>query len=169
MPKINIIVAFDKFCGIGLNNKLPWKSLKPDMKRFKDLTVGSGNNCVVMGRKTYESLPDFTKPLKGRSNVVLSTTLSKSKDYLVIRDIKDVLKMNQYDEIWIIGGESVYKEAIRKLKIDGIYVTEVLIDCLCDRFFPFELITEDKYEKKVMKECMHNGTGMKFVNYYLKD
>ena len=73
---MNIILACDSKYGIGKNNQLPNWNVKGDLKRFKILTTGDGNNVVIMGRKTYESLPFF--PLKGRHNVVISRTLQSS-------------------------------------------------------------------------------------------
>ena len=52
---VNIIVAYCKNNGIGINNSLPW-SIKSDMKKFKDYTTGNGNNAVIMGKNTYNSI-----------------------------------------------------------------------------------------------------------------
>ena len=69
---MNLIVAYCRNRGIGFQNKLPWK-LSQDMNRFKNLTIGNGNNAVVMGKNTWESLPQKYKPLPKRANIVLST------------------------------------------------------------------------------------------------
>ena len=72
----NIIVAIGYWNrGIGLDNKLLWH-LPPDMKKFKSLTIGNGNNAVLMGRKTMESLPKGYLP--DRDNIVLSNTLNSN-------------------------------------------------------------------------------------------
>ena len=73
---MNLIVAYCRNRGIGFKNKLPWK-LSSDMNRFKNLTIGDGNNAVIMGRNTWESLPQKFKPLPKRSNIVLSTKYDK--------------------------------------------------------------------------------------------
>jgi len=71
--KYNLIVATcdGVNMGIGLNNKIPWY-LPTDLASFKKLTVGQGHNVVVMGRKTYDSLPVSVRPLPKRKNIVLS-------------------------------------------------------------------------------------------------
>ena len=68
---INGIVAMDKNRGIGINNKLPWK-LPEDLKRFQKLTKGNGNNAIIMGKNTWESI----NVLKNRDHLILSTTLN---------------------------------------------------------------------------------------------
>lgn len=71
---VNLIVAYDiNNLGIGKDGQIPWKN-KTDMKWFKDVTIGNGNNAVVMGRKTWESLGK--KPLKDRLNIIVSKSIS---------------------------------------------------------------------------------------------
>ena len=65
-------MAFDINRGIGKNNNLPWK-ISDDLKRFSKLTKGNNNNAIIMGRNTWDSLPN--KPLSQRDNLILSTTL----------------------------------------------------------------------------------------------
>jgi len=78
--KFNIIVAMDNNRGIGLNNKLPW-SFKEDMKYFKNLTKGAGNNAIIMGKNTYLSI---NKALPFRDNIILSSTLQDVSDTIVV-------------------------------------------------------------------------------------
>ena len=68
---INIIVAYCKNNGIGLNNQLPW-NIPEDLKRFSEITKGSGNNAIIMGKNTHESIG---KVLPDRYNIVLSRTI----------------------------------------------------------------------------------------------
>ncbi len=70
---MNLIVGFCKNRGIGLKNALPWH-LKKDLVRFKKLTIGDGDNAVIMGRNTWNSLPKKWKPLPKRTNIVLTRT-----------------------------------------------------------------------------------------------
>lgn len=123
-PKISLIVACDRRGLIGLNGKLPW-NIKEDLWRFKALTLGK---TVVMGRKTWESLP--IKPLPGRQNVIISQSIDSVVDHfhspLVARAASlDVAlacaDMNNEPEVFIIGGERLYREAIAKA--DLIYMT----------------------------------------------
>ena len=69
--KMAMIVAMDEDGFIGRGNRLPWK-LSSDMARFKELTEGGGFNSVIMGRKTWDSLPDAFRPLPERVNIVMS-------------------------------------------------------------------------------------------------
>ena len=69
--KIAMIVAMDESGFIGKDGDLPWR-MSSDLKRFKELTTGDGFNAVVMGRKTWDSLPDPYRPLPERTNIVLS-------------------------------------------------------------------------------------------------
>ena len=98
---------------IGANNQIPWH-LPEDMKRFMTLTQG---HTVLMGRKTYESLPDRFRPLPGRKNVVVSTTaqlsLPKEVDLCLdpvkyLTDFKAGKIPTRTAELWIIGGEKIY-------------------------------------------------------------
>ena len=70
----NIIVAYCNNNGIGKNNTLPW-NIPSDLKKFKNLTIGKGNNCIIMGKKTWLSLNE--KPLPGRDNLILSSSIDK--------------------------------------------------------------------------------------------
>ena len=92
MGNYNIIVAMCDNNGIGYKNSLPWKNSE-DLKRFAKLTKGNGNNAIVMGRKTWESLP--YKPLKGRYNIVISKS---SSNYLGDKMFSDIDKVYEYCE-----------------------------------------------------------------------
>lgn len=160
---INMIVAVDEKGGIGKNNTLPWH-LPDDLKRFAKLTKGNGNNAIIMGRKTYESIG---KPLPSRVNIVMSqtitphtmdddtinitdntsTTNSISKFYVFPSkdDVIEFCKKQNFDMIWVIGGSSIYKEFIND--ITYLYLTEIHSDFKCDTFF-----VED-YKKRFQQQC----------------
>lgn len=137
---MNIIVAVCKNRGIGINGMLPW-SLKEDMRFFKNKTIGNGNNAVIMGRKTCDSIPCV---LPKRKNYVVSSTKSnKYKDggFIVYSDIIQanydiVTNQSRYDDIWVIGGEQLYKWYISNNLIKDVYVTNILEDYTCNSFFP---------------------------------
>lgn len=148
--KINMIVAKTPKNGIGMNGSIPWR-LREDLKRFRTLTTNNDSgkiNAVVMGRKTFESLPNG--PLKGRINCVLTRN---AKDHYINCD--SVYKFDDYEkcihfleimdsvgDIWIIGGASIYEAALKSThKVSRIYTTEVYTDVECDTFFPeFEVL-----------------------------
>lgn len=104
-PNLSIIVAQAENRAIGLNGDIPWH-LSGDLKRFKALTMG---HPVVMGRRTWESLPK--RPLVGRRNIVFS----QSEDFApegaeVVRSVNDLFKVlrNCDDEAFVIGGGRIY-------------------------------------------------------------
>lgn len=105
---------------IGRDGGIPWR-LPEDQARFKDLTMG---HRVVMGRRTWESLPARVRPLPGRKNVVLT----RQADYMadgaeVVTTIDDALGD---EETWVIGGERVYSLALPRA--ERCEITEVEID-----------------------------------------
>lgn len=125
--KISIIAAFNPQFIIGVNGKIPWH-IPEDLKRFKRLTMGKP---IIMGRKTWESLG--SKPLPGRLNVVVSSSIaiSSSLSGIMVTDSLataiDFLRLGgQDDEVFIIGGERLYQEAIPLA--DSMYLTVVRKD-----------------------------------------
>ena len=102
---INIIAAMAKNRVIGIEGRLPW-NIPRDLKYFKRLTSGN-NSAIVMGRKTWESLP--IKPLPERRNIVI--TRSDFDDVDCFKSINDALDTCDGD-IWFIGGAGIYKEAL---------------------------------------------------------
>jgi len=138
----NIIVAFDINRGIGMDNNLPW-NIPEDLKYFSKLTRGNGNNAIIMGKNTWESLP--MKPLPKRDNLILSSTLNINetspknnliKSFTNIKDITAFCDNQQYDTVWIIGGSTVYNEYINNPIINKLYVTFILNEYKCDTYFP---------------------------------
>ena len=124
---------------MGLNNSIPWY-YPTDLKYFSKLTKGSGNNAIIMGRKTWDSLP--RKPLPKRENIILSrdtSDIALQGEELYFNSLQkaiDHCKEHKKDEIWIIGGLEIYKLALNSNIIDHIYVTEIADDFKCDIFFP---------------------------------
>jgi len=137
----NIIVALCKNNGIGKDNNLPW-CIKNDLKKFKNLTVGNGNNCIVMGKNTWLSIG---KPLEKRDNLILSTTLDIDyinknnivKSFNSIDNLISFFKCKTYENIWIIGGDKIYNLFLHSnYKINKLYVTYIDKEFNCDTFFP---------------------------------
>ncbi|MEO5572471.1 MAG: dihydrofolate reductase [Bacteroidia bacterium] len=128
---ISIIVAIGENRVIGKDNQLIWH-LPTDLKRFKQITLG---HCVIMGRKTFESM---NKALPGRTNVIIT----RQKDYvkencLVTDSLEHAIELckDDDDEVFIIGGGEIFKEAIRLT--DKIYLTQVHHSFEGDVFFPY--------------------------------
>jgi thymidylate synthase len=125
-----IITAFDENYGIGYKNSIPWKDPE-DMFHFKNITIG---DVVIMGRKTAESIPNF--PLPDRINIVVSSTW-KSAEPSLYKALQKAFKLN-CGNIWIIGGASIYFEALTKFKhlCSKIYYTVIPGRYECDTYFP---------------------------------
>ena len=130
---MNIIVGCCEKQGIGYKNTLPWH-FKKDLKYFAKLTKGNGNNAIVMGKNTWNSLP--IKPLPGRDNLVLSTTLIHDNCFKNIKQLKEHINNKNYDEVWIIGGSQIYQQFIEDDDVKRIYLTNVERNYECDTFFP---------------------------------
>lgn len=131
-PFISFVVALDQNRVIGLNGALPWR-LPDDMKRFRAITMG---HRVLMGRKTYESLPPRFRPLPGRKNIVLT----RQSDYdapgcVVVNSVAEALQVVAEDEeLMVIGGAQLYEALFDT--VDRLYMTLVQGYNEGDVFFP---------------------------------
>jgi len=127
---ISIIVAVSEDWGIGKNNELLWH-ISEDLKRFKRLTTG---NTIVMGKRTWESLP--RRPLPGRKNIVLTDDPhERIPDAVTAYSIEDALgKCEKDEEIFIIGGGSIYRQFM--IIADRLYITHVHKKAPADIYFP---------------------------------
>jgi dihydrofolate reductase len=136
MRSFTIVVAADANLGIGKNGTLPWK-LKEDMKHFRELTTGDGQNAVVMGRKTWESIPEKFRPLPNRHNVVLTKNKNATTPgrWFQMSKLEDALKY-EGGHVFVIGGGTVYSEAIEHPACAEIVITRVGGTYDCDTFFP---------------------------------
>jgi len=160
----HIIAAMDLNRGIGKNNALVW-DIKADMKHFKDLTTGT---TVIMGRKTWESLPERYRPLPNRENIVLT----RNGDYdlpegaLVAHSLNEALKMATNDFVYVIGGASLYEEAINHHQCKGMSITLINGEYGCDAFFP-EIPARMK-QKGSTPFYEENGVEFSFLDYRAK-
>jgi len=127
---ISIIVAVSDDWGIGLNNDLLW-NLPEDLKRFRSLTIG---NTIVMGKRTWESLPK--RPLPGRINVVITDNPGETFEGAVTAySIEDAIqKCSSEGEVFIIGGGSIYRQFMPIA--DRLYITHVHKKTQADVYFP---------------------------------
>ncbi|MBR5647716.1 dihydrofolate reductase [Candidatus Saccharibacteria bacterium] len=152
---ISIIAAIGKNNELGLNGDLVFH-LKDDMKYFRETTLG---HKVVMGRKTWESLPG---KLKDRTNIVISRHDVEGADEH-ISDIESFITENQDtdEEIFIIGGGSIYAAFLPYAK--NLYLTEVDSAANADVFFPD--FDKSQYKKSIIKKGSENGIEYTFVKY----
>ena len=136
----DIVVATDSKGGIGRDGKLPWPTLKGDMKFFRELTTASDQkgveNAVIMGRKTWDSLPKRFQPLPDRINLFLSRDKDR-RCFFRAPSLEWALRIRECsNRCFVIGGASVYTEALKHPDLNRIYRTEVDGDFDCDTFFP---------------------------------
>ena len=129
MSTISLVVAVAKNGVIGHRGALPWR-LPEDLKRFKSLTMGKP---VIMGRKTWDSLPK--KPLPGRTNIVVTRNPEfRAKDAIVAHSFMDAVAKADADEIAVIGGQAIFAEALAIADI--IHMTQVHASPDGDAFMP---------------------------------
>lgn len=142
---VSIIVAVDEDWGIAKDGKIPWKS-KEDMAFFKAMTTGFGNNAVVMGRKTMQSLPNGSLP--NRENFVMSRQKG-------LGSIDDPRELMGFDDVWIIGGAQVYSQALKERWAGRIVITRIPGKHDCDLFFDRELLEKDYWmPRKIYRDCL---------------
>lgn len=152
-PKISIIVAMAPNRAIGQKGKLLW-SIPAELKRFKEMTMG---HPIIMGRKTHESIG---LPLPGRTNIVITRDENyQSEGVVVVHSLEEALgaaQVKDTEEIFIIGGGEIYKEALPLA--DKLYLTIVEGDFPeADTFFP------DYSEfKKIVSEKSEESDGYKY-------
>ena len=142
---MNIIAAMTEKRVIGKAGVIPWH-ISEDLKLFKRLTIG---NTVIMGRQTYESIGH---PLPKRNNIVISKNLSETEEITVCRTFEESLKAAEKNknEIYIIGGESIYKQALKYT--DKMYISYVKGDYNGDTFFP--VFNKDNWS--VIESALYN-------------
>jgi len=152
LSTFSIFVSIDAGNGIAKDGEIPWES-RSDGKFFRDTTYGRGRNAVIMGRNTYESIPEEARPLEGRHNIVISRTWKQESNpgITICENLLEALAViggtaKNYDDVFIIGGEQLYREAIFDYGYlcNRIYVTRFKTDYGCDQFFPWEAVCKMK-------------------------
>lgn len=161
MP-FSIIVAVDEKNGIGIKNSLPWR-LRSDLDYFSRVTRGDGQNAVVMGRKTWASLPASSRPLNKRLNIVLGKSGAELPDGVLLAKSFDeafeLAEKHGAKKTFVIGGANVYAQAIKLPECGEIFLTRVLGEFDCDAFFP--AIDPTRF-KKTFESEVHEERGIKF-------
>jgi dihydrofolate reductase len=159
---LRLIVAVANDNVIGKDNKLLCH-IPEDLKRFKQLTTG---NAIVMGRKTFESLPNV---LPNRWHVVLTRDESyrvNDDRVTIVNDIKDIIELKDTEhEYFIIGGGEIYKTFLPYCK--KLYITKIDEDFEGDTYFPD--VDFDNYDAETVGNYTHNGLEYSFINLVLKD
>ena len=129
---LSLIAAVARNRVIGKNNQLLWH-LPEDMKHFREVTRGKP---VIMGRKTWESLPEKFRPLPERHNIVVSRNLDyKAPGATLVSSLEDAIDLTRSaDETFVIGGETLYRQALAQAH--RLYLTEIDQNYEGDAFFP---------------------------------
>ena len=174
---LNLIVASTHpGLGIGKNGSLPWPMLKGEMGFFSRVTKRVDTkddhssskpvNAIIMGRKTWDSIPEKLRPLKERLNIVVSSTMpqpslesreriegpyvrpSLSAALNMLRDIESTHEVSdaalslaniRISRVFVIGGSSLYKEAVASNSCERVLLTKIYHQYDCDVFFPIDL------------------------------
>lgn len=142
-----LIAAVDADLGLGKNGTLPWQ-LSADLKHFKTVTSAcpaDKKNAVIMGRKTWDSLPDQYRPLPGRINLVLSRqkkmtlppdVLSAESLDAALLQLREGAHPTLVHEVFVIGGADIFEQSISDPACRKLYLTHIQQSFSCDRFFP---------------------------------
>ncbi|PSS19101.1 Thymidylate synthase [Actinidia chinensis var. chinensis] len=145
-----VVVAATPDMGIGKDGKLPWR-LPSDLKFFKDITLTTSDpvkkNAVIMGRKTWESIPLQYRPLPGRLNVVLTRSgsfdIATAENVVICGSMASALELlaaSPYclsvEKVFVIGGGQILREALNAPGCDAIHITEIETRIECDTFIP---------------------------------
>lgn len=190
-PTLTLILAATPNLGIGNSGGLPWPQLKKEMgffarvtKRTSPSAASNGAkkiNAVLMGRKTWESIPPKYRPLKDRLNVVITSNpedfakkLDRKTDVegpMVCSGIMDAIsqlenpdKSNlpsqdlELDKVFVIGGASIYKTALELPQTKRVLLTKIHKEFECDTFFPVNL-EETTIWKNASREEVQRYTG----------
>jgi dihydrofolate reductase len=157
---ISLIAAVARNRSIGKNGQLLWQ-IPEDMRYFRETTRGK---AVIMGRKTWESLPAAFRPLPGRRNIVLT----RDRDYRAAgADLRHTLDealslADNHEEIFVIGGEELYRQALPLAQ--RMYLTEVAESLDGDAFFP-EFSKDDWQQVSCTKQRTASGLEFSFALY----
>ncbi|WP_144877388.1 dihydrofolate reductase [Microbacterium sp. 1.5R] len=141
---------------IGADGGMPW-SVPEDLAHFKEVTMGAP---VIMGRKTWDSLPERFRPLPGRENVVITRRQDWSADGAQrAATVTDAVR--GHDRVWIIGGAEIFRQVIGDA--DRLEVTELDLEVAGDAFAPptdgWRIVDEGEWQTS------RTGIGYRFLGY----
>ena len=144
---LSMIVAMTEDRVIGKNNELPWPMIKEDMQHFKKITTG---HAVIMGRKTWDSIPDKFKPLPKRTNVVVTRQDLKLGGAIVCNSLAEAIDCAKDvdDNPFIIGGASLYEESLPL--VNQIYLTLIKNTYEGDTYFP--ALSKQDWKQSLLSE-----------------
>ncbi|MFT3849150.1 MAG: dihydrofolate reductase [Propionivibrio sp.] len=157
---ISLIAAVAQDRAIGKDGQLLWH-LPEDMRYFRETTRGKP---VIMGRKTWESLPDAFRPLPGRQNIVISRNPAyDAPGATLVGSLEEAVRLaDDGEEVFVIGGADIYRQALPFAQ--RLYLTEVAHDFDADAFFP-DYLEGDWKEISRSARKNHAGLDYAFVVY----
>ncbi|MDD3225050.1 MAG: dihydrofolate reductase [Clostridium sp.] len=158
---LSILVAFSENYIIGKDGKLPWH-LSNDLKRFKNLTTG---NTIIMGRKTFESLP---KVLPNRKHIVLTKNINYKIDdpnVTIERNLNNIIELSKSEiEYFLIGGDDIFSKLLPYCQ--KLYITKIHFHKEGDTYFP--KLNINNYKLIFSEAHVDNGTFYDFLDYEKK-
>ena len=164
MSEISIVAAVADNYAIGKGNKLPWH-LPADLKHFRELTTG---HAVVMGKRTFESLPNGSLP--NRRHVVLTSVMSEdvNEGYFEADSLEDAFYLCEKEEkVFIVGGAAVYRQNLEIA--DSLYITWVHHEFSADIYFPeVDFSKWEEVSRQDMSADEKNPYPYSFVHYKRK-
>jgi dihydrofolate reductase len=158
--RISLVAAVARGGVIGHEGSIPWR-IAEDMRRFRELTTG---HPVVMGRRTWDSLPDRFRPLPGRRNVVVTRNAEWDAEGAErAGSLEDALRLvDGSPQVFVVGGGELYAEALRLA--DELLLTEIDAEIEGDTFFP-EWDRAGFEEASREPHVSETGTRFSFVRY----
>lgn len=174
-----MIAAVNKLNGIGIKGVMPWY-IAEDMDHFKRITTGDpdqllngGINAVIMGRKTWESIPEKHRPLVDRINIVLTSHpdilqhQNRAPNVRAFDNIYEALAWLDDNPLvrdkWVIGGSQLYEDLIQRNWCSELHLTRIDNDATCDAFFPN---IPDYYEEKSTEKLSDRAQVITYRNRY---
>jgi dihydrofolate reductase len=158
--KLTLVAAVARGGVIGRDGTIPWR-IPEDARRFREVTIGQP---VVMGRRTWESLPGRFRPLPGRRNVVVTRNPDWHQESAErAGSLEEALRLvEDADRVSVIGGAELYKEALPR--VDELLLTEIDLDVEGDTFFPdWDRAEFDELSRE--EHVSEDGVPFAFVTY----
>ncbi|KAG5932034.1 hypothetical protein E4U53_001517 [Claviceps sorghi] len=165
-PELTLIVAATRSLGIGLNGTMPWPALRKEMQYFARVTTRTASenptaiNAVIMGRKTWDSIPPRFRPLRNRLNIVISRAKGFEGEAPQDADQPQQKPQQQHQpvrvpsldaalahvannplisRVFVIGGGQIYEQALRRPESKRVLLTRIESEYECDTFFGLDL------------------------------
>lgn len=167
MPDFACVLAADQNNGIGRNNDLPWPKLKADLKHFRDVTTmapSGRRNAVIMGRRTWDSIPPKYRPMPERLNVVITRgRLDVPDGVLVASSLDDALTQaagaGSIERLFVVGGGEIFRQSFAHPSCAEVFLTRIAAVFDCDTFVP------DVRDRFTLAEVMatHHEAGVDYA------